>query len=106
MAYGHVRRGPGGSLSSRVHVDSPERRVFGASEIESGWRVTDAVGLDVGHVAGLEGDFLVVSRGFGSARLYVPLAGVREVKEGRVRLILTSEAISQSRWAERPRRTH
>jgi hypothetical protein len=106
MAYGHLRRGPGGSLSSRVHIDTPERRVFGASEIESGWRVVDAVGLGVGHVAGLEGDFLVVSRGFGRARLHVPLAGVREVREGRVRLILTSEAIGESRWAEKPRRTH
>ena len=77
-----------------------------AAEIEPGWLVVDADGESVGKVAGLEGDFLIVARGFMYPRLYVPLVGIREVAEGKVRLTLTADQIHGSRWAEKPHHDH
>jgi hypothetical protein len=85
---------------------SGSRRIFAAAEIKSGWLVIDTDGVRLGKVAGLEGDFLIVSRGFMYPRLYVPLMGVREVTEGTVRLTLTADQIHGSRWAEKPRLDH
>lgn len=103
---GPLSRWTEAARSSVARVRSRPRRVFGAAEIEHGWPVVDADGESVGHVDGLEGDFLVVSRGFGHARLYVPLQGVREVREGIVRLNLTLASINVSHWAEKPREEH
>ena len=104
MSYGFLHRGSEAARSSIIRDHSRSRRIFGAAEIESGWLVVDIEGQGVGRVAGLEGDFLAVSRGFGRSRLYIPLLGVREVTEGSVRLNLTADQIDGSRWAEKPRR--
>ncbi len=106
MAHDLLHRGSENANSSVDYAGSRSRRVFGAAEIGTGWLVLDAGGLSVGHVAGLEGDYIAVSRGFGRSRLYVPLAGVREVTEGTVELNLDSDSIDGSRWAEKPRGYH
>jgi hypothetical protein len=80
-----------------------ERPVLAASEIEHGWLAVDADGANVGKVAALEGDFLVISRGFLSSPLYVPLTGVRDVIQGEIQLTLTIDQIHGSRWMEKPR---
>jgi len=103
VSYGFLHRAGEAARSSIIRDRSRSRRIFGAAEIESGWLVVDTDGLSVGRVAGLEGDFLAVSRGFGRSRLYVPLLGVREVTEGTLRLNLTADQIDGSRWAEKPR---
>ena len=104
MSHGIPHRGTETAQSSIIRDRPPSRRIFVAAEIESGWRVVDVEGESVGKVAGLEGDFLAVSRGFGRSRLYIPMLGVREVTEGIVRLNLTADQIGGSRWAEKPRR--
>jgi len=62
--------------------------------------------MNVGRVAGLEGEYLAVSRGFGRSRLYVPITGLSAVTEGQVRLSLTSNQIEGSRWTEKPHQGH
>jgi hypothetical protein len=106
VSYGLLHRRSEAARSSILRDPSPSRRIFVASEIGAGWLVVDTDGVGVGKVAGLEGDFLIVSRGFLSPRLYVPLVGVREVTEGTVRLTLTIDQITGSRWAEKPRNDH
>ncbi len=103
MSYGFLHRGSEAARSSIIRDRSRSSRIFVAGEIESGWLVVDTDGVGVGKVAGLEGDFLTVSRGFLYPRLYVPLVGVREVTQGTVRLTLTIDQIHGSRWAEKPR---
>ena len=104
MSYGLPHRGSEAARSSIISDPKRPRRVFLAAEIKSGWHVVDVEGEAIGKVAGLEGDFLVVARGFGHSRLYVPLLGLREVTEGTVTLNLTADQIEGSRWSERPRR--
>jgi hypothetical protein len=103
VSYGFLHRGSEAARSSIIRDRSRSSRIFVAGEIESGWLVMDTDGVGVGKVAGLEGDFLTVSRGFLYPRLYVPLLGVREVTQGSVRLTLTIDQIHGSRWAEKPR---
>jgi hypothetical protein len=104
VSYGFLHRASQTARSVVIRDRSQSRRHFVASEIGIGWLVVDADGLNLGKVAALEGDFLIVSRGFFYPRLYVPLFGVREVTEGTVRLTLTADQIQGSRWAEKPRR--
>ena len=106
MSYGFLHRGSEAARSSIIRDRSRRRRIFVAAEIEPGWLVVDTDGQNVGRVAGIEGEFLAVSRGFLNPRLYVPLVGVREVVEGTVRLTLTVDQIHGSRWNEKPRKDH
>jgi hypothetical protein len=103
VSYALLHHWSEAARSSILRDRSRSRRIFVVSEIAAGWLVVDAEGQGVGRVAGLEGDFLAVSRGFVHPRLYVPLLGVREVTEGKIRLNLTVDQIGGSRWAERPR---
>ena len=106
MAYSFLHRSGEAARSSIVPDRFRSSRVFLAAEVERGWLVVDTDGVSVGKVAGLEGDFLTVGRGFLNPRLYVPLIGVREVTDGMVRLTLTIDQIRGSRWTEKPRQDH
>jgi hypothetical protein len=106
MSYGFLHRAGAAARSSIVAAGARTRRVFVAAEIATGWLVQDADGMNVGRVAGLEGEYLAVSRGFGRSRLYVPITGLSAVTEGQVRLSLTSNQIEGSRWTEKPHQGH
>jgi hypothetical protein len=102
MSYGFLHRAGATARSSIVAGRANSRRVFVAAEIAPGWPVKDADGVNVGRVAGLEGEYLAISRGFVRSRLYVPVTGLSAVTEGQVRLSLTVDQIEGSRWTERP----
>jgi hypothetical protein len=106
MSHGFLHRAGAAARSPIMAGGASTRRVFVAAEVATGWLVRDADGMDVGRVAGLEGEYLAVSRGFGRSRLYVPITGLSAVTEGRVRLSLTANQIEGSRWIEKPNQGH
>ncbi len=106
MSHGFLHRAGAAARSSIVAAGASTRRVFVAAEIATGWLVQDADGMNVGRVAGLEGEYLAVSRGFGRSRLYVPITGLSAVTQGQVRLSLTANQIEGSRWTEKPNQGH
>lgn len=103
MSYGLLHRWTRSARSSVVRDNRPVRHAFGVPEIAAGWNVVDVDGQSVGTVKSREGDFIAISRGLVRAPLYAPLTAVREVRQGTVRLNLSTIAIQQKRWSEKPR---
>ena len=77
--------------------------------IESGWKVTDAAGNEIGTVEEVVGDSaedifngLAVSTGLLESRRYVPSERVEEITDGRVRLSMTADELERMAEYEEP----
>ncbi len=70
-----------------------------AWRIESGWDVFDANGDKVGDASGVEGDYLIVSKGFlFKTDRYVPFSAISDVRDDRVYLSATKEELDSGEW--------
>ena len=77
--------------------------------IESGWKVVDAAGNEIGKVEAIIGDSeedifngLAVSTGFLERPRYVPSERVQEITEGQVQLSMAAEQLEQMDEYEEP----
>lgn len=77
--------------------------------VERGWKVIDAGGKEVGHVAEVVGDSgqdifngLTVAHGLLGRPRYVPAEKVAEITDGQVRLALSEDEVGRLDESEPP----
>jgi len=104
MSHGHLRAWRTSRSSIVSGWDGPPRHTFRFIDIERGWLVRDSDHTTIGSVVSSGEDFLTVSRGLLSSKLYVPLTAVGEVHEGVVTLNVSAEWVQAHGWDRAGRR--
>ena len=104
MSHGHLRAWSTSRSSIVSSWDGPPRRTFRFIDIERGWIVRDSDHTAIGSVVSSGEDFLTVSRGLLSPKLYVPPTAVGEVHEGVVTLNVSAEWVLAHGWDRAGRR--
>lgn len=79
-------------------IGGPPRRTFRFADIERGWLVEDCDEVPLGSVISSGATLLTVSRGLLSSKRYLPPSAIAEVREGVVRLNVTSQWVEAQGW--------
>jgi hypothetical protein len=99
MSYGPLQKWRALARSAIVGGrDGPPRRTFRFADIARGWLVDDSEEIRLGTIVSSGETVLTASRGLLSSKLYLPPSTVAEVREGVVRLNVTSQWVEAQGW--------
>lgn len=101
MSYGLVRRLSEAARSSVVAPKVRHSRPLRLADLEPGWAVVDLTGRHIGRLDGFTDAVLVVALRYGLGRIEVPSDRVAELRDGQVRLAMTSTELAASRATRR-----